>query len=621
MGLSKDETKKEFERIGKNIINSNQVSKLSVVSYTKEEKERLEEIEEELFKYSMALIDLTDSTNEDDPEFKKALFNFNNKGETLRDERKLIEEEAKNRALKSNKKKFTPDELLEEVKKIGLNQIQDFKDLVMFQKLVKDTVTDAKDDRKFNHDFKNSVGRYTKSIEDLLEKSIVMKDDGGFLYKSEILFSHVVSNTLEYQKLLAGNNEAEKNFLIFIYDTISNDVETTNFEDEQTIQLMEGLRKVYKAPFPIDSVTDSIENPALDKLEDNLIMFHGKPIDALAKVTTKKAIKDELKKQISIFDDDFSLKIGLQDLDIPSIKSFKGTVGINTHKLLITAISQFTKNNEAHKASKDIVLKVYIPVKEYALKCGFDVVEKQMDNEEEQKKEKRRASRRLSKAKESIREDLSILDKAQFDWVETNQNLQNFQNNGGDFAIKIIGSWTVDYNNIVLFIDPGLAEYLIQTPLMYYPSALLKIDARKPTAYQLGYKMSTHYSNLNNQKIGTFDRLKVSTLLAGCGLPTIEEVKKARNSWESRIQEPFINAMEELVKVGVLESWRPCKKGGEPIPDEEISLAYPSTYEDWSDTLIQFKIKDAPDYDEMLKQRELKKGKNKKKKTTKKKTK
>ena len=108
----------------------------------------------------------------------------------------------------------------------------------------------------------------------------------------------------------------------------------------------------------------------------------------------------------------------------------------------------------------------------------------------------------------------------------------------------------------------------------------------------------------SNIIIGTYNRLKVSTLLKHTNLPTIEKLKneKYNNSrqWPTRIKEPFEKALDALTGY-VITNWEYVKPKGEPLTDEE---AYNITdYEGFIDLLVQFEIKDAPDHSDRLARR------------------
>jgi hypothetical protein len=123
-----------------------------------------------------------------------------------------------------------------------------------------------------------------------------------------------------------------------------------------------------------------------------------------------------------------------------------------------------------------------------------------------------------------------------------------------------------------------------------------------------------HSNNDNNILKGTADRLKVQTLLSYTSLPNPKDNGEyvKRQGWWDRSKEPFENALDILHKIGFLESWEYCRKNGEKILDEEASeKGFFSSCEEWTETLVKFKIENAPSHTARL---EAKKEKTESKK-------
>ena len=331
-------------------------------------------------------------------------------------------------------------------------------------------------------------------------------------------------------------------------------------------------------------------------------MLHGKATDAIAGMSSKNGEKNPISGALTITNKEVKLLIS-------QFNQLTGALGINTHKLLSVGVAQFTAgNNVGGRDTDHLTYNVTIPLKEYALQCGYDVEEHPKDTPEEQEKEAKRASNALKDAQKKVKKDLDILRNSSISWSE------KVKGKAGDFLdIAIIGSKGIRKGYIYMVFDPAFAQYLIKLPLTQYPKALLKVDARNGNAYNMGLKMTEHFNMDNNQIKGTAQLLKVSTLLENLDLPSIETVRKTRKSWEERIKEPFENALDVLTQCGLLSDWRYSHSKGLEMTDEEATSF--STYEEWENTLVHFTLADAPDHTLRLEARaEEKKARQAKKK-------
>jgi len=343
--------------------------------------------------------------------------------------------------------------------------------------------------------------------------------------------------------------------------------------------------------------------------ESYLPMLHGKATDALAGMSSKSGTNNPLTGALTITNKEVKVLVS-------QFNQLTGTLGINTHKLLSVGVAQFTAgNNVGGKAPDNLTYNITIPLKEYALQCGYDVEEHEKDTPEEQEKEARRASNALKDAQKKIKKDLDILRNSSISWSE------KVKGKAGDFLdLAIIGSKGIRKGYIYMVFDPAFSQYLIKLPLTQYPKALLKVDARHSNAYNMGLKMTEHFNMDNNQIRGTAQLLKVSTLLDSLELPTIDIVRTSRKSWEERIKEPFEKALDALTQCGLLSDWRYSHSKGVEMTDEEATSF--TTYEKWESTLVHFTLADAPDHTARLEARaEEKKARQAKgkRKTTKKK--
>ena len=324
-------------------------------------------------------------------------------------------------------------------------------------------------------------------------------------------------------------------------------------------------------------------------------VLHGKAIDAILRMIGSKPTRNPLNNTGSI-------ERGEVKLIIKSLDTLTSTLRASTHKLLITAIARFTANNHTGRG-KDRTLataKVSIPLKDYALKCGYDVEEHPTDNPEEAEKEALRVKRTLDNARRKVQEDLALLYNASISWKE------KVKGKDADFAdVRILGGKGIKAGRINIEFSVSLAEYLILLPLTQFPPALLSLDERNSNAYTIGWKMALHYSHDNNQIRGTAQLLKVKTMLERTNLPTISEVRTQEGSWRYRIKEPFEAALDALTACGLLEDWRYSHSKGEEMTDEEATSF--KNYEEWADTLIHFILKNAPRSAPRLRTREAEK--------------
>ena len=355
-------------------------------------------------------------------------------------------------------------------------------------------------------------------------------------------------------------------------------------QTKKTERGCKAMGKTQQKPIPTTVSSVKLIAPEEQREEKYLPMLHGKATDALALMTGKPLEENPLNQTASITSGE--VKLVVRELD-----KLSGTLGVSTHKLLSTAIASFTNLNHTGLGNqRDLRTgRVSIPLKEYALKCGYDVLEHTTETPEDEEKEALRAKRQLDNARRKIKKDILLLRASSLTWEE------KVKGKAGDFAdIGILGAGAIRNGSIMLEFTTSIAEYLIQLPLTQYPVALLSVDERNNNAYSMGLAMAEHYSLDNNHIRGTAQLLKVKTILGYTSLPTIDTIRKQRTSWEARIKEPFETALDALTACGLLADWRYSKSKGEELTEEEATTL--TSYEDWAETLIYFTLKDAPDH-------------------------
>lgn len=362
-------------------------------------------------------------------------------------------------------------------------------------------------------------------------------------------------------------------------------------------QLQEAVEDIVnKSPYTIDPAAVPVKAEIITAdnaiFKANMPMYHGKATDALATLSNRDITANPIADKGILETEAGDYKIVIQDFS-----KIKGKLSVNTHKLLSSGIAEFTQINNYGGGA--VNPKVTIPLNEYARLLGYEIDERETDTPEAAAKEKKRAAEALKTAKKRIRQDLELLQAMRWTWQE------KVRGKGADFdSILLLERVAIRKGYIIMEFGRNMAEYLKQLPLTQYPQGLLAIDARNETAYKLGLKMAEHYSIDNNQIRGTANRLKVSTLLAVTGLPTMEmlqqEIPDDSRHWDRRIKEPFETALDRLTGK-VISSWEYVKAKGEPLTDAE---AYGITdYDTFTGLLVQFELLEAPDHEDRLARR------------------
>lgn len=361
--------------------------------------------------------------------------------------------------------------------------------------------------------------------------------------------------------------------------------------------LQEVVANIVKdSPYTIDPAAAPVKAEIITAdsaiFKTNMPMYHGKATDALAGLNKKDI-------QVNPIADKAVLQTTAGDFKavIQNYSKVENTPSINTHKLFSTAVAEFTKINNYGGGA--INPKVAIPFNEYARFMGYEIDERPTDSPEAAAKEKKRTAEALKTAKKRTRADLELLQAMRWTWQE------KVKGKAGDFdSILLFERVAIQKGYIIIEVGRNFAEYLKQLPLTQYPRGLLAVDARKENAYRLGLKMAEHYSMDNNQIKGTANRLKVSSLLAVTGLPTLETLQneKQDNSrqWNTRIKEPFETALDELTGK-VISSWEYVKAKGEPLTEEEAYNI--NDYNTFTGLLVQFELIEAPDHEDRLARR------------------
>lgn len=324
-------------------------------------------------------------------------------------------------------------------------------------------------------------------------------------------------------------------------------------------------------------------------------MAHGKATDAFAFMSGRNAQLDRVTGSGAID------KFGVQ-LSILKLRELQGTLGISTDKLLSTAIATFTQQNDFTHAGTPR-REVSIPLKEYAQLLGYDVEEHETHTPQEAEREKKRAKMQLDNARKAIKQDLDIIHASTLTWEE------KIRGKARDFVrISLVTATGIKNGEIKIAFSPEIAAYLAERNLItQYPTKLLRISGRKPTAYYIGRKLAEHFNIDNNQLKGTADRISIPALLAATDLPSYEEVQKTdRGHWIGRIKEPFERALDELTQEGILRDWKYTHAKGVDLTDAE---AYSITsYADYAKLYLLFTLEDKVDHAERIQAKQEKRA-------------
>lgn len=331
-------------------------------------------------------------------------------------------------------------------------------------------------------------------------------------------------------------------------------------------------------------------------------MAHGKATDALAFMNGKDAEVNQITKTATVS------KFDVQ-LSILKFEELHATLGISTDKLLSTAIATFTQRNDfRHNKYKDLDRVVHIPLREYAELLGYDVTEHETSTPEEAEAEKKRAKNQLDNARKAIKKDLLTLQASSLTWEE------RVKGKPRDFSsISLVTRVGIRNGIIEIAFSPEIAQYLAgKNVITQYPTKLLRISGRKPTAYYIGRKLAEHYNIDNNQIRGTHDRISIKALLAVTDLPTYEEVMRQDRHWDRRIKEPLEVALDELTKEHILKNWEYTHAKGIPLTEEEASNI--TVYSDFEKLYLHFTPADRVDHTDRLQAKKERKEKKPKKK-------
>ena len=342
-------------------------------------------------------------------------------------------------------------------------------------------------------------------------------------------------------------------------------------------------------------IDDKVSQWYINNHPDYIPTAHGRATDELVSISSRETLLDDITGTANIQRENFRLSI----VDYQNIK---GALGVSTHKLLMYGVGQFTRTN-SRNTRQNSNLQVSFFLKDYARLLGYKVDELPGTDPE---KEQKRVKNVLHEAHKEVKKDLDLLFAMQLQWQE------NIKGKAKDFDnVRILGRVAIRKGVVTMEFTKSMGDYLKALPITQFPVTQYRIDGRNRNAYALGNKFATHYSNDNNQKKGTANRLKVENLLKCCPeLPTIEQVIKDRNRWEDRIKERFENALDEVTRAGTIKNWTYTHAKGVELTEEEARNI--TDYSTFKNLYITFEMGAHLDHTERLERQDAKKEARKK---------
>lgn len=302
----------------------------------------------------------------------------------------------------------------------------------------------------------------------------------------------------------------------------------------------------------------------------------------------------------------------ISELYAPTSNNAKGVLYTSAKKLFDTFMFILSRQNACGVFDDIPNNEVPLNVIDYATALGIDFTPKDFTKTEIQ-----RADQRRKDFKRQMQDDIKHI-KHITDWDGT--QLKNgrkipFIDNRSDYGIiafqkynKLTQTFHVQFSN-------DFVKYMLNSYICDFPLNLLK--SKNPYTYDIGRKMVMHYCMFPNKNANRENHLKVHSLLnATPDISTIEEYSKTgRKDWKTRVKGKLEKGLNELITLGVLESWIYLKQGKE-ITSEEAKKC---TMIEYDHLIVDFEFLNRPDRDnEFIKWKELKRLKEIDKKKSKK---
>lgn len=301
-------------------------------------------------------------------------------------------------------------------------------------------------------------------------------------------------------------------------------------------------------------------------------MFNATPTNELVNLNTSTSGRPDSENAIleqNMFTQEWEYKKGGTELNYPVKQEGENALlplfTTSTWKTMHFISLLFTAQNSA-KQSGHVFPVVETTVREYMAATGRKVT---VNN--------------VKDVTKTLKKDLETLNEIKIKYTDKKYSLD---------LIRPFPGVHLNRGQIRVTLEPAFAEYLAHKTgfLMNYPAALLKLKENNSNLYPLGYKLALNRSNDSNIKKGKANILSVAVCLESCrGIPSIEKVRKDKNSPAKRIIEPFERAMDALQQQGVLERWEYCLAKGEPLGQAAVT-----DYKYFISLYVLYEIKDFP---------------------------
>ena len=180
-------------------------------------------------------------------------------------------------------------------------------------------------------------------------------------------------------------------------------------------------------------------------------------------------------------------------------------------------------------------------------------------------------------------EDLNTLYAIVFNWEGKKSGGKKYKLNNARLCYCMP---VVRDDNLIFTFNPIVAEVLITGFVMQYPAALLKTDNRNETVYIIGKFLCEMYFNNSNIKNKCFNFVSTEAICKRCNI-NIDTIRKstARNISE-RIIGRINNALDVLVKSGVISDWKYVGKN----KMVEVSCKEKMSYNDFIKLYVNFTV-------------------------------
>lgn len=385
---------------------------------------------------------------------------------------------------------------------------------------------------------------------------------------------------LEYEQAqlawMREKAEVEKQYRGIVLKAIFHVIDTAGGVDQTPDSLRDLLEAIIEQSDTGTGLTDKLLSNAY------LPMLTGALVNDLMQVNTRGLTADKHTKK-AVFTTKDGHKITIDHFD----KLLRG-LSTPAKKILNTSIMFLTATN--YYNADRVTPIVEIPLIEYGERCGYQLTPRKMATPEEQAAENKAVDKRIKEFKKAVRNDLR--DIKEQSWTAA---ITKGRNTGDYKDMTIISSHGIINGQIRIVFDMDAATFLVNGYVMQHPMALLAVDNRNPNAYALGYKIAQHNSMDTNAAKGTNNTLSVESLLAAAPeIQTIDDLKaKGQRNWKDKIKRPLENALNELVKVRVLNRWeyRDPATGTTYTPETAQKL----TWAQYIRLMVDFVMINAPD--------------------------